>query len=126
YKHLLFAMDLSLESTLMLQRTAIIAGIFKAQLSIIHVIEKVENSNPLNQLELTKTLLDKLLQPFQKLKPDVFIEFGEVEDKILKTATNNNIDLIVIGSHGRKGDNPLLGSTAKAVLSDLRCDVQVM
>ncbi|WP_292363901.1 universal stress protein, partial [Methylophaga sp. UBA1464] len=32
-------------------------------------------------------------------------------------------DLIVVGSHGRKGIKMLLGSTANAILHHARCDV---
>lgn len=41
----------------------------------------------------------------------------------MRIAEENNVDLIVVGSHGRKGIKMLLGSTANAVLHHAGCDV---
>lgn len=126
YQNILFAMDLSLESTVMLRRVVEIATRFGANLNLIHIMEKINEDNPVTNFELTKEIIDKVMQPYQHLKPSVYIEMGDVQEKILQTALENDIDLIIIGSHGRKGENILLGSTAKGILSDLRCDVLMM
>jgi len=42
---------------------------------------------------------------------------------ILRFAREQDIDLIVVGSHGRHGIDVLLGSTANAVLHRAHCDV---
>ena len=47
-------------------------------------------------------------------------------DGIVAFAENNNVDLIVIGSHGRTGFRKLvLGSVANGVLSHAQCPVLV-
>ncbi|MEZ5528918.1 MAG: universal stress protein [Porticoccaceae bacterium] len=38
-------------------------------------------------------------------------------------AIDNNVDLIVVGSHGRHGLSLILGSTATGVLHGSQCDV---
>ena len=48
------------------------------------------------------------------------------EDGILAFAESNNVDLIVMGSHGRTGFRKLvLGSVASGVLSHAKCDVLI-
>jgi nucleotide-binding universal stress UspA family protein len=45
-------------------------------------------------------------------------------EEILKFAEEKNIDLIVIGTHGRKGiDRVLFGSTAERVVRNASCPV---
>jgi len=43
--------------------------------------------------------------------------------EIIKIAEENNVDLIIVGSHGRHGLALLLGSTANGVLHHAKCDV---
>lgn len=51
---------------------------------------------------------------------------GAPAQEIRKHATDNNADLIVIGSHGRHGLGLLLGSTASSVLHGAPCNVFVV
>lgn len=45
-------------------------------------------------------------------------------DEVIKFAKENKIDLIVIGTHGRKGlDRVIFGSTAERVVRDAPCPV---
>ncbi|MDH3386048.1 MAG: universal stress protein, partial [Nitrosopumilus sp.] len=54
------------------------------------------------------------------------IHNSSVIDGILSFADKNNIDLIVIGSHGRSGFKKLvLGSVASGVITKARCPVLV-
>ena len=51
------------------------------------------------------------------------VEFGRPADLIVEVAERENIDLIVLGSHGKHGVALLLGSTADGVLHHAQCDV---
>ena len=51
------------------------------------------------------------------------MEVGITEKEILRLAEEQNVDLIVMGSHGRHGLALLLGSTANAVLHHANIDV---
>ncbi|MFW5825636.1 MAG: universal stress protein, partial [Marinobacter sp.] len=42
---------------------------------------------------------------------------------IHQLSEDKDVDLVVVGSHGRKGFQLLLGSTANGVLHGARCDV---
>ena len=61
-------------------------------------------------------------------QPDVSckhaIEFGSPQIKILEYADQHQIDLIVMGTHGRSGlKRALLGSVAESVVRKSRCPV---
>ena len=51
------------------------------------------------------------------------IAFGHPRQEIHRVATDQQCDLIVVGSHGRHGLALLLGSTANDVLHGAPCDV---
>ena len=48
---------------------------------------------------------------------------GRPSNKIIEIAEEQNVDLILLGSHGRHGIDLLLGSTANGVLHRAKCDV---
>ena len=48
---------------------------------------------------------------------------GHTETEIHRLAQEKEIDLIIVGSHGRHGLALLLGSTANSVLHGANCDV---
>ena len=52
-----------------------------------------------------------------------WVELGTPGHDIVRVADENNVDLIIVGSHGRHGFKRLLGSTANAVLHHAHCDV---
>lgn len=57
----------------------------------------------------------------------VMVQDGEARDAIIETAANLRPDLIVIGSHGRRGVSRLvLGSVAEAVVRRAPCPVLVV
>ena len=65
------------------------------------------------------------LEEKRKLKDvEHIIVKGVPYEEILKFAKENSIDLIVIGTHGRKGlDRALFGSTAERVVRNSTCPV---
>jgi universal stress protein A len=63
--------------------------------------------------------LDDIAARLEKdgIKPTVFIRFGKPADEILAFAEENNVDLIVMGTHGRTGLAHLLaGSVTERVV----------
>jgi nucleotide-binding universal stress UspA family protein len=55
------------------------------------------------------------------------VEEGDPKSTILDHAARWNADLIVMGSHGRKGaDRFLMGSVSDAVTRHARCSVQIV
>lgn len=61
------------------------------------------------------------------LKPEIIVQKGMLPESILTFAEERAIDLIVMGTHGRKGlDRLATGSVAENVLRKARCPVLVV
>lgn len=55
------------------------------------------------------------------------VEDGDPKSRILETAKNWHADLIVLGSHGRKGlEHFLMGSVSEAVARHAHCTVEIV
>ncbi len=67
--------------------------------------------------------LQDIAKRFGINQQNVFVKLGVAVDEIKKIANEKNIDLIVIGTHGRSGIKLLLGSTANGVLHGVKQDV---
>jgi len=60
-------------------------------------------------------------------KTQTAVEEGDPKSKIIDQATQWNADLIVLGSHGRKGfDRFLLGSVSESVSRHASCSVEIV
>jgi nucleotide-binding universal stress UspA family protein len=82
-------------------------------------------------LEATKKLIEesaaRLEQKFGKGKVKCEVLEGYIKDKILEIARELPADLIVLGSHGRRGFTRfLLGSVSEAVVSHAPCSVEIV
>jgi universal stress protein A len=74
---------------------------------------------------------EEALERLRDLVPDSFkgtwdveVSTGKTADAILRTAQDQNVDLIVMGTHGRTGlSHTLFGSVAEAVMHHAKCPV---
>ena len=80
------------------------------------------NFEPQARASATKWL-QKLAQRLNLDENKVHVRFGRPADEIKNAAEELGIDLIVMGSHGRRGLGLLLGSTATGVLHGAKTDV---
>ena len=136
YKHILLAVDFYEHCEAVANRAKDLANKFQAKLSIIHVVDSMPVTDasygadiPFN-MDLTAELmagakkrLDKLAEKLNVAKDRLWLELGSPKTEIIRVAKENNVDLIVIGSHGRHGLALILGSTANGVLHHATCDV---
>ena len=138
YQKLLVAVDLSNESELVLQRAQRIAAL-DAEIHLVYVQEPMDNVyvgivpqsaaySGLGDLEAQlgdelKQKLAVLGESFNLSSTHLHILNGSPAHEIHRFAKENGVDLIVIGTHGQKGLQLLLGSTANAVLHGAGCDV---
>ena len=74
-------------------------------------------------VEEARESLDKLAAELGQADAQRWVVLGSTGPEIKRTAEEHDVDLIVVGSHGRHGLALLLGSTANAVLHGAPCDV---
>jgi universal stress protein A len=138
YQRILVAVDLSSESEMVLQKAQLIAG-SNAEVHLVYVQEPMDNVyvgivpqsaaySGLGDLEAQlgeelKQKLTALGENFSVPSDHLHILNGSPAHEIHRFAKENNIQLVVIGTHGQKGLQLLLGSTANAVLHGAGCDV---
>jgi universal stress protein A len=67
--------------------------------------------------------LESMAKEHQLNEATVVVEFGRPTDLIVEVAEREEVDLIILGSHGKHGVALLLGSTADGVLHHAECDV---
>ncbi len=136
-KNILVAVDTSDEAKQVLKTAIEIGNCFDARLSLIHVLEPIVTENSYDLINPVSVEMDEFLfrhaEDFlnnikKEFAPEMAacVEVGSVKSQILRHAKENDIDLIVVGSHGRHGLGLLLGSTANALLHGSPCDVYVV
>ncbi|MCW8927142.1 MAG: universal stress protein [Xanthomonadales bacterium] len=138
YQKILVAVDLSNESEVVLNQARLIAD-EEAEIHVVYVQEPMDNvyvgivpqSAAFSSLgDLESQLGDELKQKLLKLGAEfgfsddcLHILHGSPATEIHRFAKEHDIQLVVIGTHGQKGLQLLLGSTANAVLHGACCDV---
>ncbi|MEJ2417100.1 MAG: universal stress protein [Exilibacterium sp.] len=134
YNHILVGVDLSEESPKVIERAQSLAEMNKAKVSITHIIEPLtfayggdipmDLSEVQDQLQQQATIqLAKLAQSVNVPPERQHVVIGQPATEMHQLADQQQVDLIVVGSHGRHGLALLLGSTANAVLHGASCDV---
>ena len=136
YQHILLAVDFSEQGDYVAAKAKFLAAKYQAKLSIIHVLDNIpmpdtnygtvillDQDSGYDLLEAEKA---KLMRCGEQLAVDLahrWLVWGVPKQEIIDIAKQEQVDLIVVGSHGRHGLALLLGSTANAVLHHALCDV---
>lgn len=138
YRHVLAAVDLSEESTQVLEKARSQAEQSGARLSVVTVVKPLTqvyggiDMAPLagstvsfeeQAMEQGEKQLRELAGRYGVAPEDVHAVLGSPAHDIRELASRLDVDLIVIGTHGRHGLGLLLGSTASAVLHGVERDV---
>ncbi len=154
YSKILVALDESQLSQKAFQQSLSLAQMFNAELQLLNVISPLEaeyqNTVSLvgsgyyshthttnktaeaewqmrveNRLDYLQSLVEQAAQA--GITAEFTQEIGQPEHQICESAKNWEADLIVIGSHGRKGLNELLqGSVSNYVSHHVPCDVMLV
>jgi universal stress protein A len=135
YRHILLATDFAPESRRVGERAVELAARYGARLSLLHVVDYVplELSNDMmlaEPVDVDGRLVEEARESLDRLAGDLgqgdaqrWVVLGSTGPEIKRSAEEHDVDLIVVGSHGRHGLALLLGSTANAVLHGAPCDV---
>jgi nucleotide-binding universal stress UspA family protein len=143
---ILLALDDSKFSEAALQLTIAQSRPQGTQVRVVHVVEPLEIIFPEGKWELKMSrdleeVRKNKLQQAQQLvsaaaealrsrgfeSVDTAVREGDVRAEIIDAAAEWRADLIVIGSHGRKGmDRFLLGSVSEFVARHARCSVEIV
>ncbi|MGI9417287.1 MAG: universal stress protein [Geminicoccaceae bacterium] len=143
-KNILYATDLSENSTIAFSYAAYMAKLTGADLHLLHVMERlsdeaavtlqtyIQEEDKLHEMltqriEKTRERLDNRQEKFwstqsgedQKVRAQiksVTVSESYPAEEILVSAKNHNCDLIIMGTHERGISHTFLGSVAKSVL----------
>jgi len=128
YKTIICAIENSDEGEQVLAKAYQLAQLTKAKLIVTHVIPYTFLPNDY-QKELKENALPVIeakAASFGISLKNVKIKFGKAYEQICLLAETKNADLIVLGTHSKKGINALIGSTANAVANYAQCDVSLV
>ena len=134
YKTILLAVNLSKEGHIVAERAMSVAQTNGSTIHIVHAIEPLNfsyNDNILLDLtniqhdieDVAKIHLKQFSADYSIPETNQHLVIGNAKNEIQALAERLEVDLIVIGSHGRSGFSLLLGSTANGVLHGSKCDV---
>jgi len=137
YQNILIAIDFSGSADQVIERALHIAKQNNAKTSLLHVVDHLPplgfGEEPLiapDWMIPEQQLMDqakKSLKNFAKKHSlqdrEQLVGLGTPHVEVVRIAEERNIDLIVVGSHGRHGVRLLLGSTANGILHHAKCDV---
>lgn len=139
YQHVLLAVDYSEHGDTVAQKAKRLAEKYQAKLSVIHVLDNIPMPDtsygtviPLTEdsgyklLEAEKARLMQIGDQLGVAQANRWMIWGTPKQEIVQLAAREQIDLIVVGSHGRHGLSLLLGSTANSVLHYAKCDVMAI
>lgn len=139
--NILVPVDFSKYSEISIDYAKEIANIFNAKLYLLHIIE--EFNYPTHYLFEKKSIVDfvpdivnisKLIlqryseeSTYPKIQIEQHVLKGHTSNEIVKFAENQDIDLIIISSHGKTGlDYLLLGSVTEKIIHLSPCPVFIV
>ena len=143
YRHILVATDFSKYADSGLRKALELAKPFNAKVTLMHAAETLSSEMypaigelavpvMVNNPEQEKKHIERIEKELSDLLKKLEYEEGLVEivavaghpvDSIIDYAVKHDNDLIVMGSHGRRGLARLLGSSTNGVINNAPCDV---
>ncbi|MFA5548541.1 MAG: universal stress protein [Porticoccaceae bacterium] len=134
YHRILVGLDLSAESQQVIDHVKALFTGKDSKISLVHVQEPLsfayggdipmDLSEIQNQLESQATQrLAELREQLAGFEVDTHVIIGQPASEMHRFAREHDIDLIVVGTHGRHGLALIFGSTANGVLHGATCDV---
>jgi universal stress protein A len=139
YQHILLAADYSEHGYAVAAKAKTLARLYQAKLSLIHVLDNIpmpdtgygtliqlDKDSDNDLLEVEKHKFIALCHQLAIDPANRWLIWGVPKQEIVQMAVDKQVDLIVVGSHGRHGLALLLGSTANSILHYALCDVMAV
>jgi len=138
FERILCPVDFSESSAKACEYAFSLAKHYQAKLFLEHVVQPLTVAYPYYAVPMLPgdmyfdldSEAQKHLQEFANgcrrdgVQPELFVHKGLLPEGILASAHRNDVDLIVVGTHGRQGlDRWTLGSVTEKVLRKARCPV---
>ena len=134
YQHILVGLDLSEESRQVIDRVKKSFDLDNVKLSLIHVQEPMSfaygGDIPMDLGEIQSQMEERAQQSLKSIGKELKVSednqhviIGQPAAEMHRFAKEQDVDLIVVGTHGRHGFSLVLGSTANGVLHGCVCDV---
>ncbi|MEP4888555.1 MAG: universal stress protein [Aliiglaciecola sp.] len=128
YKTILCAIEASTEGKQVLAKAAEMAELYGSKLIVMHVLPY-----QLLPKDYQKELKDKISPKIEELcadfnvpKKNRIIKVGKPYELICNEGIKRKADLIMLGTHSKKGIQALIGSTANGVANYADCDVSLV
>lgn len=128
YKTIVCAIEANKEGDEVLSKAFELSQIYGSKLFVTSVIPYTLLPKDY-QKELKEKVLPKIESMTKSLsisKKNVAVKFGKPYKEICTLAEKKNADLIILGTHSKKGINALIGATANAVANNAKCDVTLV
>jgi universal stress protein A len=128
YKTIICAIEASEEGEKVLSKAYELAQLCNAKLFVTHIIPYTILPNDY-QKELKEHALPSIESKATSLGiplKNVSVKFGKPYEQICLLAEHKNADLIILGTHSKKGIHALIGSTANGVANYAKCDVSLI
>ena len=134
YQHILVGLDRSEESRQVIDRVKKLFDLDNVKLSLIHVQEPMSfaygGDIPMDLGEIQSQMEERAQQSLKSIGKELKVSednqhviIGQPAAEMHRFAKEQDVDLIVVGTHGRHGFSLVLGSTANGVLHGCVCDV---
>jgi nucleotide-binding universal stress UspA family protein len=137
-RHIVVATDFSDTAARALDFAVELAAKLDARVHLLHVLGITELGVPELGVALTSTMMQSIVASGEKqldrevaarpgAKIETLLRSGDVRAEILHTAAQVGAELVVLGTHGRRGvGRAVLGSVAEHVLRHARCPVLII
>lgn len=128
YKTIICAVEIGDEGRTLLAKASALADKFASRLIVVNVL-------PYSFLpkDYQKDLTERAIPEFEKMAAEFkvtqknrVLKVGKPHEIICKLAKSKKADLILLGTHSKKGLQSLIGSTATAVSNNAPCDVTLV
>ena len=128
YNTIICGIEANKEGKAVLAKAHELSQLCNAKLFVINVIPYTLLPKDY-QKELKEEVIPKMeaiAAPLNISNKNVAVKFGKPYEQVCKMAEQKNADLIILGTHSKKGLNALIGSTANGVANHAKCDVSLV